>query len=177
MRGEHCSRVRRSYPAQGSSPHARGALQGDHGGQARDGIIPACAGSTDFSSSRSRAWRDHPRMRGEHGTRFSGFCLSSGSSPHARGAPGIEFVIVLEHGIIPACAGSTHLPAHHRLRTWDHPRMRGEHPSIHAFCRIVLGSSPHARGALQIAKKRTYVNGIIPACAGSTHNHSARTNG
>ncbi len=87
MRGEHRKEGLDEVPVVGSSPHARGALEnlGDLVG--RDGIIPACAGSTkvefDFPS-----WDgDHPRMRGEHVYIQSHAARSAGSSPHARGAP------------------------------------------------------------------------------------------
>ena len=95
------------------------------------------------------ALRDHPRMRGEHrlansllmhkigiipacagstrkhGTRKP---LQRGSSPHARGAPQAR-----------GRAAS---------RSWDHPRMRGEHDAQ--------------------ALAESGLTGIIPACAGST---------
>ena len=175
----------------GSSPHARGAPSSRHGGSWR------C--------------RDHPRMRGEHHLERSGAeleariipaCAGStlrrmtwkgthvGSSPHARGAPAARI-------------GT-------RKAAWDHPRMRGEHVpravlvsggvGIIPACAgstiprpprtsVLLGSSPHARGApaprdgaLRLDKdhprmrgehatveaiRRLHV-GIIPACAGST---------
>ena len=133
----------------GSSPHARGAphqspatcrvsrdhprMRGEHHGSRFDednnqGIIPACAGSTQIcdvtacvvrgSSPHARGargerfcngntGRDHPRMRGEHPRYPLSMTPTAGSSPHARGA--------------------------HRARQArrsgfrDHPRMRGEH--------------------------------------------------
>ena len=134
------------------------------------GIIPACAGSTTAfsslgitisgSSPHARgaqaspsaacpAPQDHPRMRGEH-WRGSDACQR-------------------HTGIIPACAGSTTL-RQSRQSPWsgssphargapidsdrigrasrDHPRMRGEH---------ALGG-----------RDRPALQGIIPACAGST---------
>ena len=134
------------------------------------GIIPACAGSTE----RHDRW----------------YLAPPGSSPHARGArkcgyeawtydedhprmrgehKPFEHVSVCASGIIPACAGST---GRCRMTGW-----------------VVLGSSPHARGAptmysaisprprdhprmrgehsaVPLSLLRTA--GIIPACAGST---------
>ena len=130
-------------------------MRGEHRLQARQlgrrlGIIPACAGST--------------------------FCLPSwppnwlGSSPHARGALTSSFEI---------------LPL-----AWDHPRMRGEHLRLRAgVVHHVGGSSPHARGARDgrgvgllclrdhprmrgehwgLVAVPSTLQGIIPACAGST---------
>ena len=168
MRGEHLVGKWYGERGMGSSPHARGALSPVEVERVHGGIIPACAGSTAAVCAGATRRRDHPRMRGEHSKATMEDRLEMGSSPHARGARYTFFRFLSLIGIIPACAGSTHLPAHHRLRTWDHPRMRGEHPSIHAFCRIVLGSSPHARGALITIQREQTVDGIIPACAGST---------
>ena len=113
----------------GSSPHTRGAPQ---------------------SPMRSAALsRDHPRIRGEHFQDRSvrglvlriipayagstqqpvqSFYRPRGSSPHTRGAH-----------------STAHFDNH---RTWDHPRIRGEHL-------IELG-------------KNSTSSGIIPAYAGST---------
>ena len=140
---------------------------GDTGGR---GIIPACAGSTGILTGDSkmgkgssphargarvflricrRSCRDHPRMRGEHrdlalrhgvAKRIIPACagstygwsidefISIGSSPHTRGAP---------CPLTSSCA-----------RTWDHPRIRGEH-----LLEVLLDVEDV---------------GIIPAYAGST---------
>ena len=132
----------------GSSPHVRGAL-------------------------RMRTWdyvpaRDHPRMCGEHNMVKYTVCKSGGSSPHVRGAPCIMTPKPLSKGIIPACAGSTHTMQALRSIPGDHPRMCGEHPPSCSMLMVVLGSSPHVRGALIQDDVPAYVRGIIPACAGST---------
>ena len=91
------------------------------------GIIPACAGSTaDVSSVRCSA-RDHPRMCGEHLTENEAHRAGEGSSPHVRGARVWRPNIVVENGIIPACAGSTEFVQHPAEDMRDHPRMCGEH--------------------------------------------------
>ncbi len=51
---------------------------------------------------------------------------------------------------------------------WDHPRMRGEHAIIGLWNNSEAGSSPHARGAHLVRTLHRLVEGIIPACAGST---------
>ena len=190
MRGEHRSGLCRCRPSRGSSPHARGALGVGAEHERPRGIIPACAGSTTWQGLATGYARDHPRMRGEHGSFKTGCAVWWGSSPHARGAPRKAWAL--------------------RARSVDHPRMRGEHYVLLAedlrrdgiipacagstrarigirFAR--LGSSPHARGArsiraCSIRRRRDHPRmrgeherppypptvpvGIIPACAGST---------
>ena len=46
--------------------------------------------------------------------------------------------------------------------------MCGEHSIQEKVGAYSLGSSPHVRGALFILEKADGINGIIPACAGST---------
>ena len=130
------------------------------------GIIPACAGSTRATSGVRRGRRDHPRVRGEHPENSIGARrrdhprvrgehapeggeerVLEGSSPRARGAPGLAEVarrpggssprargareVGCERhgspGIIPACAGSTCGGGDHGIGRRDHPRVRGEH--------------------------------------------------
>ena len=50
----------------------------------------------------------------------------------------------------------------------DHPRLRGEHPSLLATYIIPTGSSPLTRGALPPQLAHAACLGIIPAYAGST---------
>ena len=71
-------------------------------------------------------------------------------------------------GIIPACAGSTKDGREEASTPRDHPRMRGEHPTVGSATWKSQGSSPHARGAHLLVTHRSYADGIIPACAGST---------
>ena len=87
-------------------------------------------------------------MRGEHPLRFQ-----KATSPQ---------------GIIPACAGNTLDNRFGRGRTWDHPRMRGEHLTFDHWQARVMGSSPHARGTLFGGVVVVVLVGIIPACAGNT---------
>ena len=107
MRGEHVVPVVAGYNLMGSSPHARGARHSGIHFDTKQGIIPACAGSTSCPTSAWTSSRDHPRMRGEHSSWESTVNLASGSSPHARGAPDLVDEPGVELGIIPACAGST----------------------------------------------------------------------
>ena len=169
MRGEHCTLGRLYTGIPGSSPHARGALR-------QHNVVPD-------------NHEDHPRMRGEHCRKrlcrlsLSGIipaCAGStralsdaidfeeGSSPHARGALPRTVTVRVGDGIIPACAGSTAPTARGAGKRGDHPRMRGEHLYASASWSVVVGSSPHARGAQLSDLAVVFVAGIIPACAGST---------
>ena len=53
-------------------------------------------------------------------------------------------------------------------RLEDHPRIRGEHFMSASCCALMLGSSPHTRGALAHPKNARHGERIIPAYAGST---------
>ena len=175
MRGEHPTR--RTAPAHlpGSSPLARGAQRFEPAPAPTPRIIPACAGST--RRARCRPWTrwDHPRLRGEHSSVVKWWKWRQGSSPLARGARGTTGPAVKLPGIIPACAGSTSSCATARTRAGDHPRLRGEHPRHGIVNLSEQGSSPLARGARPNRGVNGLEVGIIPACAGSTANGSARS--
>ena len=91
-----------------------------------------------------------------------------GSSPHARGTPSSPPTRSRRMGIIPACAGNTGLNVRPGRIIWDHPRMRGEHPSNQASYHPGKGSSPHARGTRADGRPDRMDTRIIPACAGNT---------
>ena len=147
MRGEHFKGFSKQNYTMGSSPHARGA-PGEHiRDLVRNGIIPACAGSTGGASRLGKWFWDHPRMRGEHLTRTSSLLSIGGSSPHARGAQNLAAFFLRKSGIIPACAGSTSRRIRFASTARDHPRMRGEHKFAWIKSHRLEGSSPHARGA------------------------------
>ena len=112
--------------------------------------------------------RDHPRIRGEHGTAKKNSPNSNGSSPHTRGA---HVHVRLRNDIariIPAYAGSTRASAASFCHEADHPRIRGEHCPRGAGPVGVDGSSPHTRGAPSSSHTFVPHSGIIPAYAGST---------
>ena len=70
--------------------------------------------------------------------------------------------------IIPAYAGSTAVLQRFRSIFRDHPRIRGEHTCWFRTRTPRSGSSPHTRGALNIASRTNTCSEIIPAYAGST---------
>ena len=107
-------------------------------------------------------------MRGEHHRTRHMQGLLLGSSPRARGAHPAPLGHGRHRGIIPACAGSTRSPGLRTARSGDHPRVRGEHRGHRDHHRAGGGSSPRARGAQALEWAQGALDGIIPACAGST---------
>ena len=94
--------------------------------------------------------------------------MLAGSSPRMRGAPVERIEHGLQHGIIPAYAGSTTACRTRCPARRDHPRVCGEHQSPSSIPRVRSGSSPRMRGARGAAGRYLHVHGIIPAYAGST---------
>ena len=115
---------------------------------------------------------DHPRIRGEHPLAPLGRQIRQGSSPHTRGALDLLEVLPFDNGIIPAYAGSTCEASWKCLAMADHPRIRGEHERRGEKFRVVLGSSPHTRGAPRPLAPSPLGSRIIPAYAGSTRFHA-----
>ena len=168
MRGEHALLMTYCTSSPGSSPHARGTRALHAVTHFHPGIIPACAGNTSSACSLPTRVRDHPRMRGEHLNRVLLPPLPRGSSPHARGTLIFYCWWWWGVGIIPACAGNTRPSSGSTTIRWDHPRMRGEHSGRRYSTIAGLGSSPHARGTLDVEGRSQGFHGIIPACAGNT---------
>ena len=168
MCGEHIVANRNCGSVQGSSPHVRGARAGRARPAGPSGIIPACAGSTPRRRTGTGKEWDHPRMCGEHYGDSDFVNELEGSSPHVRGARFIKSATQDAVGIIPACAGSTVPAGRISPSCRDHPRMCGEHCCTCALMPAIVGSSPHVRGAPITKATVPMMNGIIPACAGST---------
>ena len=91
-----------------------------------------------------------------------------GSSPLARGAPFGADAGADSGGLIPARAGSTSTLPNERRHRRAHPRSRGEHILVIVAVQIAGGSSPLARGALEVEVLELLGTGLIPARAGST---------
>ena len=152
----------------GSSPLARGRPISVRAELNRHGIIPARAGSTRRRCGSTRQPPDHPRSRGVDQHRELRELLKYGSSPLARGRPGLKDSQQELVGIIPARAGSTRRSRTSRPPTGDHPRSRGVDPATGPSSHSCVGSSPLARGRLSAGLFPRSWSGIIPARAGST---------
>ena len=130
----------------GSSPLARGLRHQLSAPLPGPRIIPARAGFTRRSSSRSSHRWDHPRSRGVYASVERRAVLRPGSSPLARGLPRWSAVRPETPGIIPARAGFTHHCRNHNRRHPDHPRSRGVYKTRCSSSSRAFGSSPLARG-------------------------------
>ena len=132
------------------------------------GIIPALAGSTGRGLTIPTSSRDHPRACGEHVGEAERLPVGEGSSPRLRGAQKQGQGGHGRVGIIPALAGSTMYALNLQVWDGDHPRACGEHDDRQGGARAIAGSSPRLRGAHDAGPRVCWVDGIIPALAGST---------
>ena len=146
MRGEDRKIIFRHTPKWGSPPHARGRRRQSPQRHGIWGITPACAGKTGGGLIRGSRGTDHPRMRGENGTRPAIRRPARGSPPHARGKQALFVADDFAVRITPACAGKTPMKGPYDAHEPDHPRMRGENRLRWLNRRRFPGSPPHARG-------------------------------
>ena len=77
-------------------------------------------------------------------------------------------------GIIPAYAGNTRIASFRFRKTWDHPRVCGEHYTNNVSAANQQGSSPRMRGTPNCRVIGAIRFGIIPAYAGNTCRKSLR---
>ena len=106
-RGVYTLIIRAPYHPDGSSPLARGLPPRDLASLTRRRIIPARAGFTALWRGPAGPHPDHPRSRGVYMIASAHMGSRRGSSPLARGLPGIRRWRRRRSGIIPARAGFT----------------------------------------------------------------------
>ena len=125
--GEHPDNALLSESMSGSSPRMRGTLCRHRNACFLIGIIPAYAGNTLQRHGMLAAYRDHPRVCGEHTLPETLGRSRTGSSPRMRGTRIESLAGRFGRGIIPAYAGNTALSILRLRAPWDHPRVCGEH--------------------------------------------------
>ncbi len=152
----------------GSSPPARGPLYPHRREFPLRRLIPACAGTTPSLPGGPCSPSAHPRLRGDHLNIVAVPFYVCGSSPPARGPPGMPVSVLLSRGLIPACAGTTSTFFPGSPRGPAHPRLRGDHRNKLKPVEFDGGSSPPARGPQAASPSGEWVAGLIPACAGTT---------
>ena len=161
-----------SQPAEpgdvGSSPLARGSLDGAGQACGDVGLIPARAGLTAPEVTEWTGARAHPRSRGAHRPLTDEQKSRGGSSPLARGSHRPPWRPGVHGGLIPARAGLTSADHSKCSGDWAHPRSRGAHPANWFSRSSERGSSPLARGSPCSRGRTPTVQGLIPARAGLT---------
>ena len=152
----------------GSSPLARGLPKMKSATYSTDRIIPARAGFTYSKPRTAFVVKDHPRSRGvyEHDIKEMGD--AEGSSPLARGLHAVSQIKEGDLRIIPARAGFTHASMWGSPLPSDHPRSRGVYHPMGGVVSDTHGSSPLARGLLEVDDAGEQNDRIIPARAGFT---------
>ena len=93
-----------------------------------------------------------------------------GSSPRVRVQHFLLARLCASLGIIPACAGTTFHRCYVWECPWDHTRVCGYNFQIVVITDLIAGSSPRVRVQHVYAYFSVLLNGIIPACAGTTCN-------
>ena len=167
-RGENSRLSSSGSKRTGSSPLTRGKRSRRRKGRNLRGIIPAHAGKTAASACLVTPTGDHPRSRGENSRTVTMASREAGSSPLTRGKLGHGRLRSVKSGIIPAHAGKTRRQPRRTEPHRDHPRSRGENPTVPVRAGPVAGSSPLTRGKLGRATRNRGRCGLIPAHAGKT---------
>ena len=157
-----------TYDKDGSSPLARGLPSLRTMMVPAGGIIPARAGFTPTGRRCPWARPDHPRSRGVYAHRRTLNEEADGSSPLARGLPTRVAVGHRDPRIIPARAGFTSAGCRTLRCAPDHPRSRGVYRKTSMEKSGTWGSSPLARGLLDLLVAVHFRFRIIPARAGFT---------
>ena len=167
-RGEYfrCHLVVNSQP--GSSPLSRGIPWSGAPVFGSVRIIPALAGNTRTLYAARVHRSDHPRSRGEYDSSPRSSARPEGSSPLSRGIRSGLSRLSMETRIIPALAGNTRRLTTRISMMRDHPRSRGEYPSVSLRRHQESGSSPLSRGIQHPSDYSPTRIRIIPALAGNT---------
>ena len=167
-RGENFASLAIACIFRGTSPRTRGKRVGIMRQILGFGNIPAHAGKTGTSQAECRTGPEHPRARGENRAAWLKLRKSYGTSPRTRGKLHRVHAGVENVRNIPAHAGKTPLTTNQRPLWGEHPRARGENPTIASREWNDHGTSPRTRGKRHPAKTHAARRGNIPAHAGKT---------
>ena len=146
LRGEYHYICQTRTKRWGSPPLARGIQLWRQPSNLESGITPACAGNTLLLRTNETSSWDHPRLRGEYGSRLKHREVSKGSPPLARGIRNLRRSFPTTRRITPACAGNTCVRDSYVSIKQDHPRLRGEYDLGQGLLLQAIGSPPLARG-------------------------------
>ncbi len=109
----------------GSPPLVRERLMHQRLFILRQGITPACAGTTRPNSVEPPYNQDHPRLCGNDPMHSGGAMPRKGSPPLVRERLSMYSLAETPAGITPACAGTTLLLLNENDSSRDHPRLCG----------------------------------------------------
>ena len=168
VRGDIITDLQSSGRRRGSPPRARGhrALPASPGD--RMGLTPACAGTSPARAVRTPGHGAHPRVRGDIGVPTRADRRDGGSPPRARGHRQLNDPGPTGRGLTPACAGTSRRQACGAAPRGAHPRVRGDISADLARTWISMGSPPRARGHLRPVGRADQLEGLTPACAGTS---------
>ena len=174
-RGENMRALIRCCGRRGSSPLTRGKPLDARPHAVNEGLIPAHAGKTTWTTPSPLSARAHPRSRGENWDTDRRYHKARGSSPLTRGKPIQYEQKSVQEGLIPAHAGKTGRKTRASRPRPAHPRSRGENPPFASWKALIAGSSPLTRGKLRSHAEADQAPGLIPAHAGKTTFHIVDT--
>ena len=170
IRGDHRATWVIPFSFSGSPPHTRGPHPFRLEKVPLERITPAYAGTTKVTVFTISLSTDHPRIRGDHSIFQHSIAYYGGSPPHTRGPLRPISRNVWYPRITPAYAGTTTDDGKNGTVLWDHPRIRGDHPSPFERKEVLMGSPPHTRGPRNAEPAIAPPTGITPAYAGTTLN-------
>ena len=172
-RGENAIVIGMVREGMGSSPLTRGKRPRRAGRLRGRGLIPAHAGKTPRRLQPGRAYRAHPRSRGENLAHQVQVLKAHGSSPLTRGKLVLPGLSARTRRLIPAHAGKTSASTARGRTSGAHPRSRGENSRFEELALRVCGSSPLTRGKPTSWTWTVRSPGLIPAHAGKTQRFHA----
>ena len=152
----------------GSSPRGRGKRPPRDADPGGPGLIPAWAGKTPPTGSRTSPMAAHPRVGGENEPIKLVGNPDMGSSPRGRGKRGSRKQVRDGRRLIPAWAGKTICEGDDVLVRGAHPRVGGENDWTEPNIELIPGSSPRGRGKPGTRRSAQLDRGLIPAWAGKT---------
>ena len=162
------TRVTSGGNPRGLSPLVRGKRKIIQGVVGVIGSIPACAGETVCSISRTSSARVYPRLCGGNVARTAASKHALGLSPLVRGKRNPRMSAQLPIGSIPACAGETPQNPSPSTTMWVYPRLCGGNTTKPESIYHYVGLSPLVRGKRLKDNRDKFFAGSIPACAGET---------
>ena len=152
----------------GSSPLVRGTVLSDEDSGTLRRFIPARAGNSAQTGSRSMCCAVHPRSCGEQICVWMFALAASGSSPLVRGTADISSGAVGGLRFIPARAGNSPYVTKLPPLTAVHPRSCGEQSRCNQPLSLPTGSSPLVRGTGKSCRYLSSAYRFIPARAGNS---------